>query len=88
MKQQPQNNSKQFQPQQIPELYTNAAEIKITPYDILMKFGLTEDNKINPLINVRMSPLHAKVFSKVLNDNIKMYEQRMGEIKIPDVKNN
>ena len=80
---------KNQQPQQpIPELYTNAVEIKITPYDILMKLGLQEDNKINPLINIRMSPLHAKVFSQILSDNIKMYEKQMGEIVIPDATRN
>jgi len=30
-----------------------------------------------------MSPQHAKVFSKVLSDNIAMYEEKFGTIMLP-----
>ena len=34
------------------------------------------------LVNIRMSPQHAKILALMLNKNIKKYEQEIGEIKI------
>ena len=35
-------------------------------------------------VRVIMSPLHAKVFSGVMLQNIKNYGDRFGEIRVPD----
>ena len=68
---------------QIPELYTNSAECYITPYDFLIRFGLTDENGAKPQLNVRMSPLHMKIFADMLDKNIAEYEKKMGEIIVP-----
>ena len=68
---------------QIPEVYTNTAECRITPYDFCLRFGLTEEAEVKPLLNVRMSPLHMKLFCKMIRENVEQYEKQMGEIVVP-----
>lgn len=70
--------------QVIPEVYTNAAMVNFSPYEFEITNGLASSNYqgIRPVVNVRMSPQFAKEYAKVLADNIKLFEERFGAIKI------
>jgi len=68
--------------------YSNNAQITVTPWDVVFVFGENQtvrDNILHVDIHTRvvMSPQHAKVFSKVLSDNIAMYEEKFGTIMLP-----
>ncbi|HNX23254.1 MAG TPA: DUF3467 domain-containing protein [Spirochaetota bacterium] len=69
---------------QIPEVYTNAVMTNMTPYEFEITLGLGSNNYegIHPVINVRMSPQFAKEFAQLLQDNVKIFEEKFGEIKI------
>ncbi len=75
---------------QIPEVYTNAVMTNMTPYEFEITLGLGSNNYegIRPVINVRMSPQFAKEFTQLLQSNVKMFEEKFGEIKVfkPEVK--
>jgi hypothetical protein len=67
------------------EVYSNSVELKMSVFDFELVFGkiLTGDEKklvIEERVSVSMSPQHAKVFLKVLSDNVKNYEMRFGPI--------
>jgi len=69
---------------QIPEVYTNAVMTNMTPYEFEITLGLGSNNYegIRPVINVRMSPQFAKEFSQLLQQNVKLFEEKFGEIKV------
>ncbi len=69
---------------QIPEVYTNAVMTNMTPYEFEITLGLGSNNYegIRPVINVRMSPQFAKEFTQLLQNNVKMFEEKFGEIKV------
>jgi hypothetical protein len=69
---------------QIPEVYTNAVKTNMTPYEFEITMGLGSNNYegIRPVINVRMSPQFAKEFSELLQHNVKLFEEKFGEIKV------
>lgn len=66
----------------IPEVYTNAVMTNMTPYEFEITLGLGSNNYegVRPVVNVRMSPQFAKEFSDLLLNNIKLFEERFGEI--------
>ena len=66
----------------IPEVYTNAVMTNMTPYEFEITLGLGSNNYegVRPVINVRMSPQFAKEFSDLLVNNIKLFEERFGQI--------
>ena len=66
------------------EVYTNAAKTHMTPYEFEITLGLGSNNYegVRPVVNVRMSPQFAKEFAFLLNENIRIFEQKFGEIKI------
>lgn len=68
----------------IPEVYTNAVLTNMTPYEFEITLGLGSSNYegVRPVVNVRMSPQFAKEFSQLLNQNVKLFEERFGEIKV------
>ncbi len=68
----------------IPEVYTNAVLTNMTPYEFEVTLGLGSSNYegVKPLVNVRMSPQFAKEFSKLLQQNVKLFEERFGEIPV------
>ncbi len=83
----PENNTT-FQPNsnqpQIPEVYTNAVMTNMTPYEFEITLGLGSNNYegIRPVINVRMSPQFAKEFTQLLQQNLQVFEEKFGEIKV------
>lgn len=68
--------------------YANWVSIESSLFDINLLFGqdISQGNgKIvkEPLAQVFMSPQHAKVFTLMLMQNIKQYEEKFGEIHVP-----
>ncbi len=69
-------------------IYSNFAQIGVTPWDIRITFSQLGEHEINvtgvmDLTTVIMTPLMAKVLANVLRTNVKLYEQNHGEIQIP-----
>ena len=84
-KKQPQPEQIQMPPQQqILEVYANAAIANISPYEFEITLGLGSSNYegVRPVVNVRMSPQFAKEFSRILNENVQLFEEHFGEIKV------
>jgi hypothetical protein len=69
------------------KIYANSANIEVSLWDFKLVFGelKTVGNKqvIEQSVAVTMSPQHAKVLAGVLNENVKKYEEAIGEIKLP-----
>ena len=67
-------------------IYTNSISSEVNIYDICLVFGLRNESSEfgDPLARVYMSPQHAKVLSKILAQNIEVYEQKFGTIPLPD----
>jgi hypothetical protein len=68
--------------------YANSARITVSLWDFSFLFGEMEESgpellKVSEKLKVTMSPQHAKVFHKVLEQNIRKYEEKFGEIKLP-----
>ncbi len=64
--------------------YSNLVLITHSPSEIILDFarmmpGLPKAKVVSRVI---MTPQHAKLFLKALEDNIRKYEERFGEIKI------
>jgi hypothetical protein len=56
-------------------------------YDVTFTFGTMplpekKDTTPDPVVRIRMSPQHAKVFSKILVKHIDKYEEDIGNIPI------
>lgn len=73
------------------EFYANTARWTGGVYDFMIEFGLQDApldpvkaSPIKPLVRVRMSPQHAYVLSKALDDVLNKYRDQVGEIKVPD----
>lgn len=73
----------------IPDVYTDAFQVTITPFGVNMTFGLREAHP-NPtqqavsqnVALVRMSLEHTKVMAMMLTKQVKLYE-REGNLTIP-----
>ena len=70
-------------------IYTNSVLVAYSLYDIVFDFGQIEessDTKIvtKDLVKVFMSPQHAKVLARVLNERIEKYENRFGPISVQE----
>jgi hypothetical protein len=81
-------NIQQQVQQPIPEVYSNTALISTSPYEFEITLGLGSSNYqgIRPVINLRMSPQFAKEFAKTLVDNLNLFEETHGKIKLPKVE--
>lgn len=80
----------QYQNENSITYYANSVNIATNYYDIQLAFGnqSLDAGNSNKLIckefcKIFMSPQHAKVLNKILTENIKNYEQKFGEIKVP-----
>lgn len=79
-----------FQPSEeagVPNYYVNNVKMAFSVYDIVFEFGVMpppEDMEDGPdeVAKIRMSPQHAKVFSKLLAKQLEAYESEVGEIPI------
>ncbi len=68
--------------------YSNLVLITHSPSEIILDFarmmpGLPKAKVVSRII---MTPQHAKLFLKALQDNIRKYEERFGEIKIHGIE--
>jgi hypothetical protein len=70
--------------EKIPDIYINQVKFFTSLYEFLFQFGLKSDpdKDPEPLVNIRMSPQHAKVMVALLRKNVKAYEKNIGEIKL------
>jgi len=71
---------------EIPNYYTNSVNITSSIYEFMLTFALKSEPSIEPepLLIIRMSPHHAKVFSRIFAKNVESYEKNIGEIKLPE----
>jgi hypothetical protein len=72
----------------ISSVYANSARLNISLWDFKFSFGEVEEissdtMKVSEKVRVLMSPQHAKVFLQVFQQNLKRYEDKFGEIKVP-----
>lgn len=68
-------------------LYSNAANMEVTPWDFKIIFGELKKSEgklvIEQSVQITMSPQHAKALADVLSTNVREYEKTVGEIKLP-----
>jgi len=69
---------------QIPEIYTNIAQVNFNPFEVELTCGLASANYegVKPVVNIRMSPQFAKELSAILAENVKKYEENVMKIDI------
>jgi len=67
------------------DYYVNSCGFTVSVYEFLLQFGIKTDQKSDatPLVNIRMSPQHAKVMARVFLRNVKAYEREVGPIYLP-----
>src|SRR5438128_710885 len=68
--------------------YANSARMTVGLWDFRFSFGEVEEataDSVKVVENVRviMSPQHAKMFLAIFQQNLKKYEDKFGEIKLP-----
>lgn len=69
-------------------IYSNHTAFNTSAFDFSMTFGeISADEKgvlgVEQKVRVVMSPLHAKIFSAIVMNNVRNFEAQFGEIKIP-----
>lgn len=64
--------------------YSNFVKIQHSAIDFRLDFAkiVPEDNTIYVHTRLFMSPIHAKLFAKALEDNIEKYEKSFGVIQL------
>ena len=71
----------------VPEFYVNQVNMTFSVYDVTFSFGTmplpanAQDGSDEAVV-IRMSPQHAKVFSRLLHKNLEKYEKDIGNISI------
>lgn len=81
-----------FEEDDAPDFYVDSVRIAFGPYGFLLDLGLsgvadTPESEKPPtkrLALVRMSPQHALILAKLLARNVARYEEKLGEIKLPE----
>lgn len=70
-------------------IYANLAMIVHSPTEIIIDFArvMPRMPKTKVLSRIIMTPMHAKLLHKALEDNIKKFEKQFGEIKIHGMPN-
>lgn len=70
-------------------IYANLAMIVHSPTEIVIDFARIMPGmpKTKVLSRIIMTPMHAKLLYKALEDNIKKFEKSFGEIKIHGMTN-
>ena len=72
-----------------PNIYADVAGISFHAYTIRVSFGQITDKGNRPIIDVLMSPAHAKVFHHLLGESLKQYEEKVMHIDVPkEIKKN
>ncbi len=69
-------------------VYANFAVVNHTPTEFMMDFVFMQPQQPRGKVLSRVvtSPVHAKRFMLALTENMKKYEQRFGEVKLPKAK--
>ncbi len=72
-------------PKDLEAVYSNVAFISHTPAEMIFDFAqvLPRTPRGKILSRVIMSPTHAKMLLRALNQNIGNYERQFGEIRLP-----
>lgn len=72
-------------------VYSNQTLFGSTAFDFSMTFGEivevdadAKNIKVEQRVRVVMSPIHFKIFAAICRANVQGYEERFGEIKVPD----
>lgn len=73
-------------PGDLEAIYTNLAIITHSPSEIVIDYAhmLPGVTKARVQARVVMTPLNAKLLLKALQDNLEKYEQRYGEVRVPN----
>lgn len=71
--------------------YSNVMRVSHSPFEFTFDFGAMpvgpEDAGAVTVYNrIIMSPAHAKIMLGALEENIKTFERKFGEIKLPELK--
>ena len=71
--------------------YSNVMRVAHSQFEFTLDFGTMpvgpEDAGAMIIYNrIIMSPAHAKFMLKAMEDNIKTFEEKFGEIKLPELK--
>ena len=85
-------------PDNVPEYYVNSLHTGTTAWDFMLFFGSTilpellqtsqdQNTPVQTRVDcvIRMSPQHAKATARALQSAVAGYEERFGEITIPEV---
>ncbi len=69
-------------------IYANLAMIMHSPTEIVLDFAraMPRTPKARVLARIIMTPMHAKLLAKTLEDNLKKFESQFGEIKLHGAK--
>jgi hypothetical protein len=75
----------------VPEFYVDAARVAATLFTFTLELGVSgipdTPNSETPVVKraviVRMSPHHARILSKILDEQLEKYQAQFGEIHIP-----
>ncbi len=72
-------------PDDLEPQYVNFVRISHTAAEFVMDFSLLLPGTKDPTVDSRlvMSPIAMKLFLGALNENLKRYEEKFGEIKLP-----
>jgi len=84
--QQPQQINVQLGEKEAEGIYSNLAIISHSNAEFIIDFTRILPGVPNAKVFARiiMSPVHAKMLARALNENIRKFEQQFGEIKIDD----
>lgn len=82
--QQPQQINIELSEKEAEGIYANLAMIIHSPTEIIIDFAriMPRMPKSKVLSRIIMTPMHAKLLLKTLEDNIKKFESQFGEIKL------
>lgn len=58
--------------------YINNCQLRFGAYDVMLSCGFAGPNKSLPIVNLIMSPHHAKIMAIILTDAVKQFEEQTG----------
>lgn len=73
-------------PKDLEATYANFALLSHTPSELFLDFAQMMPNTPNAKIKTRvvMTPLNAKLLHRALTENLKKFEEKYGEIELPE----
>lgn len=68
-------------------VYSNQAAVRHSNLEFILDFLRRVPEKERPLLVARVvvSPQHAKIFAQALSAQVRAYEEKFGEIKLPEI---